>query len=95
MDEFKLVVTPSFSKIEKRFLKRHPDVQNKYKTILFLLQKSPYHKSLRLHKIHGFGRNDIYSVSITMQYRIIIAFMVQEKRIIPVQVGTHDEVYNK
>jgi len=93
--EFKLIITPAFVKNEKQFLKRHPDIKEKYKAVLLLLQKNPNHPSLRLHKVNGLGRNDIYSISINLQYRLIVIFIIKENRIIPIQVGTHDEVYNK
>ncbi len=93
--QFRLIITPAFLKNEKQFLKRHPDIKERYKTILLLLQKNPNHPSLRLHKIHGFGRDDLYSISINLQYRLVVIFVIKENKIIPVQVGTHDEVYNR
>ena len=33
------------------------------------------------------------SVSINMGYRISLEFLIQDDRIIPVDIGTHDEVY--
>jgi len=32
------------------------------------------------------------SVSITMKYRVVIDFIIKENEIIPIGVGTHDEV---
>jgi len=47
---------------------------------------------LRLHKLEGKLRI-YYSVSITMEYRIVIDFIIKENEIIPIDIGSHDEVY--
>jgi mRNA-degrading endonuclease YafQ of YafQ-DinJ toxin-antitoxin module len=57
-----------------------------------LLEVDPYHPSLRLHKLSG-RLEMLHSVSIDMQYRITIEFIIEDKTIIPVNIGTHDEVY--
>ncbi|CAA6819030.1 MAG: Unknown protein, partial [uncultured Sulfurovum sp.] len=36
---------------------------------------------------------ELHSVSIDMQYRISIEFYIEDNKIIPVNIGTHDEVY--
>ena len=86
MNKYKLIFTPSFLKNEKRFLKRHPDIRDKYKMVLLLLQNNPYHPSLRLHKIIETDKDDVYSVSITLKYRIIIILIVRNKKIVFVRV---------
>ncbi|PTD98236.1 plasmid stabilization protein [Pseudothauera lacus] len=59
---------------------------------LTLLQANPFHPSLRLHalcgKLHG-----VHSVSINLSYRITLELLIEEQRIIPINVGDHDSVY--
>jgi plasmid maintenance system killer protein len=36
---------------------------------------------------------ELYSVLINVSYRICIDFILEEDRIIPIDIGKHDEVY--
>ena len=62
-----------------------------YKTIL-LLGDNPKHPSLRLHKLKG-PLHQFQSVSINMQYRIMIDFIVKDDVIYLLDIGEHDELY--
>jgi addiction module RelE/StbE family toxin len=89
---YQLVFTEYYLKKEKKFLKKHKDLISRYKKVLKLLELNPYHPSLRLHKLKGKFK-DKYSVSITMNYRIILTFAVIEKEIVLIDIGHHDDVY--
>jgi mRNA-degrading endonuclease YafQ of YafQ-DinJ toxin-antitoxin module len=89
---YSLEITEAYSKKLIKFLKKHKDITPKYKKIIRLLEADPFHPSLRLHKLSG-KLDMLYSVSIDMQYRISIEFYVENKKIIPIHIGTHDEVY--
>jgi mRNA-degrading endonuclease YafQ of YafQ-DinJ toxin-antitoxin module len=88
---YKIIRTDEYFKKLKKFIKKHPDVLSRYVKTIELLELDPYHPSLRLHKLKG--KLGVYSVSITMQYRIVIDFILNEKEIIPIDIGVHDEVY--
>ena len=92
MSKYKLIFTESYLKREKKFLKRHSELVERYKKILRLLEVNPNHPSLRLHKLKG-KLADKYSVSITMSYRIILTFAVTEKGIVLIDIGSH-EIYD-
>lgn len=85
-------LTEEFQRKAVKFFKRHPDAFERYKKTMVLLSENPFHPSLRLHKLQG-KKSDYHSVSITMSYRMIIEFMITENEIIPMDIGTHDEVY--
>lgn len=51
-----------------------------------------HHLSLRLHKLSG-SLSDLSSVSINMSYRITLELMIQDRDIILINIGSHDEVY--
>ncbi len=87
---YKIIFTESYEERVKKFLKKHPDLTNQYKKTLQLMELNPYHPSLRLHKF-----SDLFSVSINMQYRIAIDFMIEGETIIPVNVGGHKAIYGK
>lgn len=87
-----IIYSGPYIKKEEKFLKKHPDIAGQYEKTLKLLKLDPYHPSLRLHKLTG-KLNELYSVSINIAYRISIDFIIQDEKIIPVDIGTHEEVY--
>lgn len=92
MSEHHLRISEQYRRKEKRFLKKHPALTQRYHKTLKLLQTTPYHPSLRLHKLKG-HLQAYHSVSINMKYRITIEFIIQDKLIILVNIGSHDEAY--
>ena len=89
---YKLIETESYAKKIRRFLKKHPALFKKYEKTIFFLESNPHHPSLRLHKLQG-KMNEYYSISIDMEYRIIIDFIIVDELIYLLDVGSHDEVY--
>lgn len=87
-----LVFTEQYEKRALRFLKRHPELEKQYLKTLQLMEANPFHPSLRLHPLSG-RLSGLYSVSISLSYRITLEFLIQEQEIIPVNVGDHDSVY--
>lgn len=73
-------------------MRRHPDLIGQYEKTLELLELNPFHPALRLHKLKG-ALGDLRSVSINISYRITIEFLIDGRIIIPVDVGSHDQVY--
>ncbi len=89
---YKIVRTDEYFKKLKKFIKKHPDVLDRYIKTIDLLEIDPYHPLLRIHKLNGKLR--IYhSISINMKYRIVIDFELKENEIIPIDIGSHNEVY--
>ena len=88
----KLIYTEKYIKKATKFVKKHPELIGQYEKTLKLLELNPYHPSLRLHKLSG-RLSELYSVSINITYRISINFIVDDDKIIPISIGTHDEVY--
>ncbi|MFA5235149.1 MAG: type II toxin-antitoxin system mRNA interferase toxin, RelE/StbE family, partial [Sulfurimonas sp.] len=89
---YKIIVTESYLKKLKKFLKKHPDMLERYAKAIEILEANPYHPSLRLHKLQG-RLCEFHSISINMEYRVIIDFIIKENEIIPIDIGTHDDVY--
>jgi len=89
---YALVFTDDYTRRALRFLKRHPELKNQYAKTLALLEINPHHPSLRLHALAG-RLQGVHSVSISLSYRITLELMIQEKQIIPLNVGDHDTVY--
>lgn len=89
---YSLVFTESYERSEKRFLRRHPEMLERYRRTLALLEIDPFHPSLRLHALQG-RLAGLHAVSINLQYRITLELELREQEIIPVSVGSHGEVY--
>lgn len=64
----------------------------RYGKAMKVLEIDPFHPSLRLHKLKGALR-EYWSVSMNLEYRVVIDFIVTDAEIIPIDIGTHDEVY--
>ena len=89
---YSLVFTEHYEKLERRFLKTHPDLLERYHKTLTLLGQEPFHPSLRLHPLQG-RLAGLHAVSINLQYRITLELELREDEIILVAVGSHSEVY--
>jgi len=89
---YKIVRTDEYFKKLKKFIKKHPDLRDRYIKMIDMLVLDPYHPSLRIHKLKG-KLQDYHSVSITMKYRVVIDFIIEDNEIIPIDIGTHNEVY--
>lgn len=89
---YKIVITQSYFKKLKKFIKKHPDILGRYGKTMELLEIDPFHPSLRIHKLQG-KLQEYHSVSINMQYRVVIDFIIEDGQIIPIDIGSHDEVY--
>ena len=89
---YKIFFTKKYEKISKKFFKKHPNLKEKYSKTVLLLQANPWHPSLRLHKLKG-SLSEYHSVSIDMEYRIIIDFIIVDDEVYLIDIGSHDEVY--
>jgi mRNA-degrading endonuclease YafQ of YafQ-DinJ toxin-antitoxin module len=87
---YKLLFPESYTKKEIDFLKKHPEIIERYKKVLKLLEQDINYPSLRLHKHNG-NLKDCYSISINLTYRII--FKLIYNKILLIDVNTHDSVY--
>ena len=89
---YQLVFTDQYNRRAARWLRRHPELRNQYLKTLQLLEANPHHPSLRLHPLKG-RLSGLHSVSINLSQRITLELLMQDREIIPVNVGRHDTVY--
>jgi len=90
----KLIFTYSYEQRVKKFIKKHPEILNQYTKTLELLELNPFHPSLRLHQFKT-SSFEGYSVSINLSYRISLEFQIQEKEIVLINIGDHQDIYGK
>jgi addiction module RelE/StbE family toxin len=91
---YKIFFTKKYEKIAKNFFKKHQNLKAKYQKTINILQQNPFHPSLRLHKLKG-NLKEYYSISLDLEYRIILDFIIVENEIILIDIGSHDDVYDK
>jgi len=89
---YTLIYPDSYIRHARKFLGKHPEIHNQYRKTLQLLELDPYHPSLRLHSLEG-RLKGLSSVSINMSYRIVLELEIQDKEIILVNIGNHDQAY--
>jgi mRNA-degrading endonuclease YafQ of YafQ-DinJ toxin-antitoxin module len=92
MMKYEIIFTESYTRRAVKFLRKHPELRVQYQKTLELLELNPHHPSLRLHKLSGHF-SDLHSVSINISFRIALEFLVEGNRILPVNIGKHDDVY--
>lgn len=88
----KIIYTNNYNKRAAAFIKKHPELLGQYEKTLKLLELNPGHPSLKLHKLAG-KHSGLHAVAININYRISLYFIVDDDIIIPVSLGTHEEVY--
>jgi toxin HigB-1 len=89
---YQLVFTDQYNRRAARWLRRHPELRKQYLKTLQLLEANPHHPSLRLHALKG-RLSGLHSVSINLSQRITLELLMQDREIVPVNVGDHETVY--
>ena len=89
---YQLIYPDSYLKRASKFISKHPEITGQYQKVLQLLEINPFHPSLRLHGLQG-KLQGLSSVSINMNYRIVLEIIIQENEIILINVGSHQQVY--
>ena len=83
----KIIKPASYTRREAKFFKGRKQLIGQYIKTLKLLSLNPMHPALRLHKINA---KDCYSISINMQYRILLTFKYLENgEVLLVDIGDH------
>ena len=83
---------PSFLRQARRFLRRHPDLRDRFALLIEALRQDPFQPHLRLHPLSG-ELAGLHAVSLTYAYRVTLRLLVPERTIILLDIGSHDEVY--
>ncbi len=87
-----MIISNRYKKQAIKFIKARPNVLGLYKKKLKLLEMDPFHPSLRIHKLQG-KYNEYYSISINMQHRLMIDFIIQNDCVILIDIGDHNGLY--
>lgn len=87
------IITPvSFLRTAKKFFKYHPELKDRFKDIVDILQKDPYAPILNLHLLGG-KLTGLQAIRLSYKYRITLIVKFTEKEITLLDIGSHDDVY--
>ncbi len=89
---FTIVATQRFLRRVRKFLKKHPDLQERFAQTVDDLKQDPFAPHLAYHHLGG-KLKGVQAISITDSYRITLTLVISDKEIILLDVGSHDEVY--
>jgi len=89
---FHIIYKDKFKKKLQKFLKKHPDIREKFKSSVKNLENNPFESSLKTHKLTG-KLKDNYACSINHEYRIILSIVIIKEEVFLIDIGTHNEVY--
>jgi len=89
---FEIIITESYEKKGSKIFKKHPDLKEKYVKVVTIFKTNPLHPSLSIHKLTG-KKREYFSISLDMNYRMILDFIVEDKKIILLDIGSHGEIY--
>ena len=89
---FTIVTTAYFLRRARKFLKKHPDLRERFANVVDDLKQDPFAPHLAYHPLGG-KLKDVQAVSVTYELRIILRIEATEQEIILLDVGSHEEVY--
>jgi addiction module RelE/StbE family toxin len=89
---FKIVTTSLFLRRLRKFLKKHPELRERFVLVVDSLSADPFNPRLRYHQLSG-KLQGLQAVSITESYRLVLTVIIFDQEIILLDIGSHDEVY--
>ena len=89
---FTIVTTQHFLRRARKFLKKHPELQERFAQIIDDLTQDPFAPHLAYHHLGGKFKG-VQAISITDSYRITLTIAISDQEIILLDVGSHEEVY--
>ena len=89
---YEIIIPDSCLKKVKKFFIKHPELKPSFQSILEKITEDPLRPSLKLHPLQG-SLQGIWSVRLNYQYRILLTLKIEEKQVILLNIGSHDDVY--
>ncbi len=87
-----IVSDTAYEKSAKKFLAKHPELTERYATVIGKTQINPHDRSLKTHPLHGPLRGT-FGVSINDKYRVAITIEIKGREVHLLAIGDHDETY--
>jgi addiction module RelE/StbE family toxin len=89
---YSLIITKSYLKQAKKFFKANQHLKPKYFKVISVLLADPFHPSLKTHTLSG-KINHLHGLSLNYSVRLVIYIDTANQQIIPISIGSHDQVY--
>ena len=89
---YTIVAPDAFQRRLRKFLKKHPDLRDRFAELIGDLQSDPFAPHLGYHYLGG-KLKGIQAVRLTDSYRITLTIIISEQEIVLIDIGSHDEVY--
>jgi addiction module RelE/StbE family toxin len=89
---YTIITTDYFLRRARKFLRKHPDLRERFAQVVDDLKANPFAPHLACHPLSG-KLKDVQAVSITYDYRMILTIEIAEHEIILLDIESHDEVY--
>ncbi len=87
-----LIWDERFKRTYKKWSKKHPDLIEVLKSKLELFVNNPFHPVLRTHSLSGVLQ-ELWCLRINYEHRLIFKFVEKKKKVLLIDIGTHNEVY--
>lgn len=87
-----LVATAGFERRLARFRRLHPALRPRLARLLEDLEADPFALHLRLYPLRG-ELSGLHAVRVTQGYRVILNVRADERELVLLDIGAHDEVY--
>ncbi len=88
-----LIWDEKFKRLFKKLNQKHPDLKEQFRSKMELFVIDPFHPSLKTYSLSGTLKGS-WAIRINFEQRLIFRFMDKEKKkILLIDLGTHDEVY--
>jgi mRNA-degrading endonuclease YafQ of YafQ-DinJ toxin-antitoxin module len=91
---YEIIATRHFMRTARKFLRKHPDLRERFAKVIDDLKNDPFQPHLDLHPLGG-KLEGIFAASISHSYRLTLSLKITEKEIILLDIGSHDDVYRK
>jgi mRNA-degrading endonuclease YafQ of YafQ-DinJ toxin-antitoxin module len=89
---FTLVTTEYFLRRAGKFLRKHPDLRERFARVVDDLKRDPFAPHLACHPRAG-KLKDVQAVRLNYEYRILLRVEVSDREILLLDIGSHEEVY--
>jgi Uncharacterized protein conserved in bacteria len=89
---FTIVATDYFLRRARTFLKRHPELRERFAEVFEDLSRDPFAPHLAYHHLAG-KLQGLQAVRVTDRYRITLTIALTDKEVILLDIGSHADVY--
>jgi mRNA-degrading endonuclease RelE of RelBE toxin-antitoxin system len=88
---YEIRLTDAYRKKALKFFKKHPELKERYKQVMRLLQVNPFVDALEIKKMAG--HKNLYRLRITLRARMVMEIIIADKIVTPVDIDTRENIF--